>query len=87
MLYIERNPEIVEAFLYLDNQEPEWFIQIKERIVFLQFGREYIETVWGVSSLNRGEYICRTPNSSSVWVESKVQFDQKYKPYVGENNV
>lgn len=87
MLYIERNPETVEAFLYLEEQEPEWFIQTKERIVFLQFGREYIETVWGVSPLHRGEYVCRAPNGSSVWIESKVQFDQKYKPYVSENNI
>lgn len=87
MLYIERNPETVEAFLYLEDPEPEWFKEIREKVVFIQYGREYIETVWGVSTLNRAEYVCRTPNGKSLWVESKAQFESKYKPYVETNGI
>lgn len=87
MLYIDKNPETVEAFLYLEEPEPEWFLALKEQSVFIQNGRKYIETAWGVSALNRGEYICRTPNSKSIWVESKSQFESKYKPYVETDGI
>jgi hypothetical protein len=87
MLYIEKNPEVVEAFLYLEEDEPEWFIQMKPKIVFIHLGRECIETAWGISTLNRAEYVCRNPNSTTVWVESKNQFEQKYKPCVDHDSV
>ena len=82
MKFIEINPTVIEAFAYKIDEEPDWFIAARPKILTVRGNREYFTTQWGDTRLCKGDYVYMVASNKdpAIRIAAREVFLASYKP-------